>query len=243
MNHRTRDTIALTFASLFPLAMTFIYFVVLSDPNNETNSALISAFAAGKLIQFLFPVAYVGWFERDQIRFALPTRRGLLIGAGFGLLVAAAMFALYYGWLRQLPVVADVTPVMINGRLKQFGRDSPLGFLQMAIYISLLHSLWEEYYWRWFVFGWMRRHVPLSVAIALSALGFMAHHVVILGVYFPGHFWTLALPFSLCIAVGGAFWAWLYQRSGSLYAPWLSHALVDTAIMSLGYVMLERYWN
>jgi uncharacterized protein len=41
--------------------------------------------------------------------------------------------------------------------------------------------------------------------------------------------------FSLSVAVGGAFWAWLYQRTGSLYGPWLSHLLVDAAIFLVGY--------
>ena len=148
------------------------------------------------------------------------------------------MFALYFGLLQNLPVLADQTPEMIRDRLLQAGLHSPFAFVLIGCYICGPHALSEEYYWRWFVFGWMRRHTSMSVAAALSGLGFMLHHVVILGVYFPGHFWTLAVPFSLCIAVGGAFWAWLYQRSESLYAPWLSHALVDAGIMTLGYVML-----
>ena len=37
------------------------------------------------------------------------------------------------------------------------------------------------------------------------------------------------------VATGGAVWAWLYERTGSLWAAWLSHLLVDTAIMAVGY--------
>jgi membrane protease YdiL (CAAX protease family) len=98
--------------------------------------------------------------------------------------------------------------------------------------------LLEEYYWRWFVFGWLRRQTPLLVAQLLSSLAFMAHHVVILAVFFPGRFWTAAVPFSLCIAGGGFVWAWIYERSGSIYAPWLSHLLIDAAIMAVGYDLL-----
>jgi uncharacterized protein len=242
-NTAVRDWSALAFTSFFPLVMTYIYFVKMDNPNGETNPALIAAFGIGKAIQFLFPAVYVWWFERAQIGFPRPTLRGMPVAIGFGLLVGMSIFVLYFFWVQYIPVVAEKTPMMVNNRLKQFGRDSPLGFLGMAVYICVLHSLWEEYYWRWFVFGWMRRYVPLAVAIGLSSIGFMLHHVVILAVYMPDHFWTLAMPFSLCVAFGGGVWAWLYQRSGSIYAPWVSHGLIDAALMGLGYWMLSRVWS
>ena len=46
--------------------------------------------------------------------------------------------------------------------------------------------------------------------------------------------------FSLAIAIGGAFWAWLYHRSGSLVGPWLSHLLIDGAIFWIGYEIVEK---
>ena len=37
------------------------------------------------------------------------------------------------------------------------------------------------------------------------------------------------------IAAGGAVWAWIYERTGSLYGPWLSHLVVDAGIFIIGY--------
>lgn len=45
--------------------------------------------------------------------------------------------------------------------------------------------------------------------------------------------------FSVSVAVGGVFWAWLYDRSGSLLGPWLSHLLVDAAIFTVGYGLVK----
>jgi membrane protease YdiL (CAAX protease family) len=236
-----RDAAALTFALLFPVVMAWIYFVVLAGDAQGANPVLVTAYGAGKLIQFLFPLLFVACFERERLRPARPTIRGLAVGTGFAALVALALFALYFGWLRTSPLLAD-TPASIFGRLREFGRDTPSGFVQLALFICVAHSLFEEYYWRWFVFGWLKRYLPLSGAVALSAAGFTLHHIVILGVFFPGRFWSLAVPFSLCVGVGGAFWAYLYHRSGSLLAPWLSHILVDAAIMMVGYVMVQPLW-
>ena len=59
-----------------------------------------------------------------------------------------------------------------------------------------------------------------------------------LGTYFGwDSFWTYF--FSLATAVGGAFWAWLYERSGSIYGPWASHLLMDAGIFGLGYDLIR----
>jgi membrane protease YdiL (CAAX protease family) len=175
-----RDWSALAFASFFPLVMTTIYFVVLHNPDGEPNPVLIAAFWSGKFFQFIFPAAYVYWFERESIRFVGPSWRGIAFGIGFGLTVGISMFALYFHWVQHIPSVADNSPRMIYERLVQFKATTPLRYLALAFYICVPHSLGEEYYWRWFVFGWMRRYVPLSVAITLSSIAFMLHHVVIL---------------------------------------------------------------
>ena len=108
----------------------------------------------------------------------------------------------------------------------------------MTLFLAGVHSLMEEYYWRWFVFRELKGLLAPGAAIALSSLAFMAHHVIILWIYLPGRFLTAVVPFSLCVALGGAAWAWLYERSGTLYTPWLSHLLVDVAILAVGYEMV-----
>jgi membrane protease YdiL (CAAX protease family) len=115
---------------------------------------------------------------------------------------------------------------------------SPLAFFLLASFLSLLHSGLEEYYWRWYAFGRLRETVPLGWATLLSALAFASHHVVILAVYFPGRFWMMTIPLSAGIVVGGIVWASLYQRSGSLLGPWVSHALVDAAIFVVAWDLI-----
>ncbi len=236
-----RDGWALTFAMLFPAVMAWVYFVAVADEGSDGNPVLMTAFGAGKLLQFGFPVLYVWWFERERLRPAWPSTRGLWLGLAFGLGVSLAIFAIYFGWLRG--VLSDsTTPQRIFDKVREFGLATPVGFVVLAALISIIHSFFEEYYWRWFVFGWMRRHMRWTAAAIVSGLGFMLHHVIVLNVYFPGRFWTMTAPFSLCIAVGGSAWAWIYHRSESLYATWLSHLVVDVAIMIVGYDLISRYW-
>jgi uncharacterized protein len=217
-------------AMVLPLLITLIYFVWLSggDPVLQRVAAI-----AGKTVQFALPIVWVGLICRERIRWPGPSRRGLAGGFGFGLLVFVAMIVVYQHLLAPLSLLDSAT-VEIRRRLIELGVDSLARYLTLGVFYSLIHSLLEEYYWRWFVFGRLRRHVSLGLAITISSVAFAAHHVVVLGTYF-GWLSPWTWLFSLSVAVGGAFWAWLYQRSGSLYGPWLSHLLVDAAIFLVGY--------
>jgi membrane protease YdiL (CAAX protease family) len=243
MNSPRRDIAALVFVHLFPLLMAWLYLVALRTPADTPSPPIVAiTFALAKIIQFAFPALYVWRREPARLRLAPPTVRGLLFGLGFGLGVALLIFALYFGWLAKSPLFAQ-TPPKVYRLVQELRCDSPARFWLLAAGYSIAHSLLEEYYWRWFAFGWLRRYASLSVAIGLSALGFTAHHVVLLTVFFPDNFWTLVLPLSLGIMLGGAAWAWIYELSRSLYAIWLSHGLVDAAIFVIGFTMVAPYWG
>jgi membrane protease YdiL (CAAX protease family) len=240
-----RDIPALVFTMAFPTLLTWFYLVVLGTHGETPGDAswlVRIAFGTGKVVQFGFPIVYVACFERQRLQPALPTRAGLGFGFVFGMLVALAMLALYFGGLGSSQAFAQ-TPRMVYRLVRDMHCATPGRYFLMAAFIAVPHSLLEEYYWRWFVFGGLRRYMPLGVAIALSALGFTAHHTVLLAEYFPDQFWTLAVPLSACVTIGGTVWAWIYDRTRSLYAPWLSHILVDVALMLIGWAMLAPLWD
>ena len=224
------DLIALLFALTFPTLMTWIYFIGLAK---SPAGWQLAAGGIGKVIQFGFPVLWVVVVQRQRLRWPQLRRDGLLIGGLFGLAIVAATLAAYHLWLKEN---ADFTAGADKVREKVAGMkiDSAAKFVTMGVFYSAVHSLMEEYYWRWFVFAQLRRVTTLGPAIVLSSLGFMSHHVLVLSEYFGwGSFLSLFLSFG--VAVGGAVWCWLYHRSQSLFGPWLSHALVDAGIFLVGF--------
>jgi membrane protease YdiL (CAAX protease family) len=78
----------------------------------------------------------------------------------------------------------------------------------------------------------------LNVSLAVSSVGFTAHHVILLAVFFGWDSMATWL-FSFGICAGGAVWALIYERSKSIYSPWLSHLIVDTAIFAIGYDLVR----
>lgn len=217
-------------AMVLPSLVTWLYFVALAESPTLIQQL---AYAMGKAIQFALPVVWVLLLRREKLRFARPTMGGLMIGVASGLAILLAMLALYQVWLKPADWF-EMVAVPVREKVAGMGVDSVWRFAALGTFYALLHSLAEEYYWRWFVFGRMQRLMSWQVAAAISSLGFMAHHVLLLGTYF-GYTSAAAWVFSLCIAVGGFFWAWLYHRTGTLVGPWVSHLLVDAGIFLIGY--------
>lgn len=220
---------------VLPTFVTWIYFEAL-----EGSAPILqqTAYAIGKTVQFLLPL--LAWRVATQragqspepLKSSLATQPGYklssLLGAASGLVIGAAAIALHFyvlvpsGWM-------DGPRVAAREKLASMGLDSKPLLLAAAVFYSLVHSGLEEYYWRWFIFKRLSDFVSVPWAVAISSLGFMAHHVIVLARYFGGYS-LMTILFALSVAVGGVVWAVLYRRTGTVAGPWISHALVDAAI-------------
>ena len=230
---RRSDVAAIWVAALFPSLATWLYFVVLSQ---HPSAAVQAAYAAEKVLQFAFPAMWVVLVRQQPLRLTRPRAAGVTEGLTFGAAVLLGMLLLYFLWLKPAGyLAASIEP--IRAKASALGMGAPVRFIVGGILLSSIHSLLEEYYWRWFLFGGLRRLMPVAAAIVLSSLAFTAHHVILLAVYFGG-LSPATIFFSLCVAVGGAAWAWVYHRSGSLLGPWISHLLIDAGIFVVGYNLL-----
>jgi membrane protease YdiL (CAAX protease family) len=222
--------VLLLVALALPTLVTWLYFVALDGQPAIWQQG---SYAIGKTAQFTLPLVWVWLVLRERPRLERLAWRGVPLGVAFGLAVMGAMAALYYLWLKPAGLFAGPM-VEVREKVAGFGIHSAAAYFVLAAFYSLVHSLLEEYYWRWFVFGYACRGMKLPMAIAVSSIGFAAHHVLVLGAYF-GYASPLTWLFTAGIVIGGAFWAWLYRRTDSLIGPWLSHALVDAAIFVIGW--------
>jgi membrane protease YdiL (CAAX protease family) len=235
-------------AMVYPTVLAWCYFVALARPADSaeslnaaraSNPAVVAAWVGGKALQFLIPLIWLWAVEKRIPMPQWPNFRGVSAGIGFGVVAAAGTFVLYGFLSSHTHWLADA-PGRVTQKLKEFGLETAAKFLLFAAFLSVVHSFMEEYYWRWFVFRQLRMETPVVSAAFISSLAFMAYHIIDLSAFFPGKLLTMVLPLSACIAVGGLFWCWLFARTNSIYAPWLSHILIDGAIMAVGYDLAFR---
>jgi membrane protease YdiL (CAAX protease family) len=233
-NRRLR-AVGVVIAIVIPTIITWGYFVLAASfPRGVQQSVYLVV----KSIQFAFPLLWVWLVLREPLQVGRPSARGLALGAAFSVGVVGAGWLLFELLLRNTTAFAAAAP-RIHEKINEFGIDTPWKYLVLAVFYSLMHSLMEEYYWRWFVFRQLRALVPLWPAVIISALAFMGHHVIVLSQFFQELPW-LAWLLSSAVAVGGAFWAWLYERTTSLFGPWLSHLMIDAGIFWIGYNLVRQ---
>lgn len=163
-------------------------------------------------------------------------RQSMLMGTAFGL----ATVGLMYGLMEWSPL----GQIVDNGAANVAEAMDDLGvggakFLFFALFISLIHSAMEEFYWRWFVYGNLRHVVGerLWIAHLIAGIGFMAHHIIIVDRFFELPF---AIFLGICVGIGGVVWSWLYQRHHTLWGAWISHVIVDLGIFWIGYQLIHR---
>jgi membrane protease YdiL (CAAX protease family) len=221
---------------LLPAAVTGIYALGLHGHKAIWQSLVYSG---GKTLQFAVPVlVWIRWSRRRGDGLGWPgLAPSLAAGVVFGVLVAAAMQWLYWhllapsGWM-------SGPEQRIAARLQRFGLASPLLFWMFGLFVCLVHSAMEEVYWRWFVFGALRRRCSPLAAGAVSSLGFALHHVIVLAIYF-GFTSPLCWWFSAAVMAGGMVWSWIYHHTDNLWGSWCSHCIVDLSIFLIAFQMLQ----
>jgi membrane protease YdiL (CAAX protease family) len=233
-NNIVTQWIIVLIALLFPTAITFVYFIYL---RNNSSSVQQAAYLIGKIFQFGFPVWWTIFVQNKRITLLKPQKHDV----GFGIAAGATMFSimlLLYYWILYPQGYLTVAVEAIRFKVIGFGLNQLWKYVFMGLFYTITHSFLEEYYWRWFVFKRVKKLVPLWVALIVSSLGFMSHHVLLLFFYF-GAWSPISIILSLIVFITGIVWAIMYHRSRLLYSPWISHAFVDACIFLIGYFLVS----
>jgi len=193
-----------------------------------------TVYIASKLWLLLLPACWRLAVERMPLSLSPARRGGLRTGALLGLLISGLIVGAYALFGRHL-----IDPALMRQAVEKAGWAGPLSYAGLSLYLITANSLMEEYVWRWFVFRqWqclLRGAASGTPAILLSALCFSIHHAIAL--------WPQLEPAMVILATagvftGGALWSWLYLHFGSIWPGYLSHAIVDVAVLGVGAWMI-----
>jgi len=189
-----------------------------------------AVYGLSKVWMIAFPVYWI--LRRDRSRL-LPGRLslgGAVAGTLSGLVILMLFFGVY------LVAGLDWIPLgPLRNRAAAVGLMNAWTFIAGAAYWCLINSLLEEFVWRRFVYTKCRERLPITPAIFLSAGFFTLHHVLAVLAYVSP---VIAVPACLGVFCGGVFWAFLYQRFGSVWPAYISHLIADIAVFVVAWNLL-----
>lgn len=198
----------------------FVYFIVLNGTIWAQPAYLIDkAVIVGFLIFWIYRRPPLPKFKLSK------SIKDCLIGLLVGLVATAIIILVaWFNWETLLAIAPA-----INNRISNFSFLANY-FAATAIIFSIFHSLFEEWYWRWFVGKGLELSFKPITALIFGNLAFTAHHVIILSQFFA---WPLTIFFSSGVFLAGVIWSTLYSKTKNLTASWISHAMVDLIIFAI----------
>lgn len=123
---------------------------------------------------------------------------------------------------------------MVTGALQGELGINAGNFVFVALYISFINSLLEEFFFRGFGYLTLRNHIPEKWAMAVSSLSFALYHVAMIVGWFRLD--LLLLLISLLV-FAGVMLNLFDRRSGNLYLSWFVHMFANFAINTVGFLL------
>jgi len=107
-------------------------------------------------------------------------------------------------------------------------------FIYVSLYISLMNSFLEEFFFRGYGFITLKKYVKPKVAYIFSSTLFAVYHVgMLVGMF---HFGALLL-LLVGLIIGGCIFNYLNESNNNIYPSWFVHMFANFAINTVGFIL------
>lgn len=182
-----------------------------------------------KIIFFLFvPIGFIK-LQKEKVfadSFSL-NKKSIIKLLGLGLVIYAVIMVVY------LLTSGIFNYIDLVNSLSADQNVSQKSFIWVALYISFCNSLLEEFLFRYVAFIKLSEYTRKNIAYIFSSGMFALYHVAMIGGSFPFPLLLLALA---GLAVGGAIFNYVDDKSRNIYNSWIIHMFADFAIMTIWYI-------
>ncbi len=185
-----------------------------------------------KLVLFLvIPFTYFLFnkteFEKIKKLFT-PNKKGFFTALLLGFGVFSVILIAYF-------VFKDLIDFSgIASQLTQSAGVSAENFVFVALYISFINSLLEEFFFRGFAFITLKSQTSRLFAYIFSSALFAFYHFGMTAEWFNVGIFILAV---LGLFVGGCIFNFLNEKQENIYNSWLVHAFSNFAINTIGFII------
>ncbi|WP_409968206.1 type II CAAX endopeptidase family protein [Bengtsoniella intestinalis] len=177
---------------------------------------------------FLTPLVFAWWQkETPQWRLLRFNPKGLKLGVWLGV----GIYIVVVGTYLLVNTVADLSGIQAS--LEQNLGINGDNFLLVGLYVSVVNSFLEEWFFRGFVFTQWKK-TSRQLAYVVSSFSFAIYHIAIMDGMFS--VWVVALVLVGLMA-GGTIFNYLNEKSETIYASWFCHAFANFAMNTIGFMI------
>lgn len=150
------------------------------------------------------------------------------------LLIGVGVYVLIIGGYVILDKYYDLSnvPSLLENNLG-INKDN---FILVAIYISMINSFLEEFFFRGFAYFSLKNISTKKIANIFSALAFSLYHIAIIDGWFQ---FTLTFFIIVGLFISGIFFNYLNEKSKSIFPSWLVHIFANFAINTIGIYLFK----
>lgn len=186
--------------------------------------------SAIKIIMFLLiPIVYGLFLKEFNIKNLMkPDKKGLCIALCLGFVIYGVVLGAYW-------IFKDVFDFSaLTGSLNETTGVNKSNFIWVAIYISFVNSLLEEFFFRGFSFITLKKLTSRRFAYVFSSMVFALYHIAMM----IGWFGLLVILISLVgLFIGGMIFNRFDEKSENIYLSWLIHMFANFATNTIGFIL------
>ena len=186
--------------------------------------------SAIKISMFLLiPIVYGLFLKEFNIKNLMkPDKKGLCIALCLGFVIYGVVLGAYW-------IFKDVFDFSaLTGSLNETTGVNKSNFVWVAIYISFVNSLLEEFFFRGFSFITLKKLTSRRFAYVFSSMAFALYHIAMM----IGWFGLPVILISLVgLFLGGMIFNRFDEKSENIYLSWLIHMFANFATNTIGFIL------
>ena len=187
--------------------------------------------SAIKIVMFLIIPLICAKTAKINIKSLIkPDKKGFVIAVIFGLSIYAIVLGAYFLFRNIFDFSA------LTKSLNETTGVNKSNFIWVSVYISVVNSFLEEFFFRGFSFVILKKYTSSVFAYILSSLSFSLYHIAMM----IGWFGIPVILISVAgLFVGGMIFNKFDERSGNIYLSWLVHMFANFATNTIGFILFS----
>ena len=180
----------------------------------------------------IMPIIYSRYDKELNLSslFKVKSKREIIIA----LLAGLAVFLFILGAYLIIGRLFDFSNVT-SSLSENIGVDKE-NFILVAIYISFVNSLLEEFFFRGFAFLKLKEVSTRKFAYIFSALAFALYHVAMMIGWFDISLFILTIG---GLFIGGLIFNYFNEKYKNIYVTWLIHMFANFSINYIGFMLFN----